>query len=262
MSISRSINPRREKEHVLWKITFKPWNLKRGGDKYLVQSKGRGSLGHGGNVERRINIWARSICMAGLCDRISWTLFTMLALVTVCLALTSLVYTATINDVRPLVVWHGLGDTYASPGMVQFESEVKKMHPGIFVHSVYIDQDEKADQRAGFVGVLFTKEETLLTKRPTSMEMSINSSLLSLSSLPRFQNLAEGLMPSVSLKVASSCAHMWSEITRRPCTTFLRSDHSIWASPTSHCVAPLTCCARSLAVPQRLEYIANGHSRI
>ncbi|KAG8213988.1 Alpha/Beta hydrolase protein [Butyriboletus roseoflavus] len=76
----------------------------------------------------------------------------MLLVVTVCLALTGLVYAAAINDVRPLVVWHGLGDTYASPGMVQFESEVKKMHPGIFVHSVYIDQDTKADQRAGFYG--------------------------------------------------------------------------------------------------------------
>ncbi|KAG9316676.1 Alpha/Beta hydrolase protein [Chiua virens] len=76
----------------------------------------------------------------------------MLALVSVCLALISLVYAAAINDIRPLVVWHGMGDSYASTGMVQFESEVKKMHPGIFVHSVYLDQDAKADQRAGFYG--------------------------------------------------------------------------------------------------------------
>ena len=185
----------------------------------------------------------------------------MLALVNVCLALTSLVYAAAINDVRPLVVWHGLGDTYASPGIVEFEGEVKKMHPGIFVHSVYIDQDPKADQRAGFVSVVLTKE-TLFTKGSSSMGVSINSSPLSLSSLARFQSLAEGLMPLVSLKVASSCAHMWSEITRPPCTTFLRSDHNIWASLTCHCAAPLTCCVRLLAVLQRPECIANGHSRI
>ena len=87
----------------------------------------------------------------------------MFPLVSVCLALTSLAYAAAIDDVRPLVVWHGLGDTYTSPGMVQFESEVKKMHPGIFVHSVYIDQDAKVDQRAGFVSALFTKG-TVFTK--------------------------------------------------------------------------------------------------
>ncbi|KAF8556342.1 palmitoyl-protein thioesterase [Imleria badia] len=79
-------------------------------------------------------------------------MLTRVGLVSVCLAVAVVVYAAAINDVRPLVVWHGLGDTYASPGMVEFQNEVKKMHPGIFVHSVHIDQDTKADQRAGFYG--------------------------------------------------------------------------------------------------------------
>lgn len=172
----------------------------------------------------------------------------MLALVSVCLALTGLVYPAAINDVRPLVVWHGLGDTYASPGMVEFENEVKKVHPGIFVHSVYIDQDEKADQRAAFVSDAFTKE-TLFTEGPPSMGMSISSLPLSLSSSPRSQSLAEGLMPSVSLKAANSCAHTWSEITHPLCTISLLSDRNTWASLICHCAVPLICCVRSLAVP-------------
>lgn len=178
-----------------------------------------------------------------------------------CLALIGLVYAAAINDVRPLVVWHGLGDTYASPGMVQFESKVKKMHPGIFVHFVYIDQDVKADQRAGFVSDVFIKE-TLFTEGPLSMGTSINSSPMLLSSLPRFQSLAEGLMPSVSLKAASSSAHMWSEIIHPLCTISLLSDRNTWASLTCHCAAPLICYVRSLAAPPRLGYIANGHRRI
>ncbi|KAH7888637.1 Alpha/Beta hydrolase protein [Phlebopus sp. FC_14] len=70
----------------------------------------------------------------------------------VCAALAGHGSAAAIQDVRPLVIWHGLGDTYASPGMVQFESEVKKMHPGIFVHSVYVDENLNADQHAGFYG--------------------------------------------------------------------------------------------------------------
>ncbi|KAF9227294.1 palmitoyl-protein thioesterase [Gyrodon lividus] len=69
-----------------------------------------------------------------------------------CVVVASYGYAAAIKDIRPLVIWHGLGDTYASPGMVQFQGEVKKMHPGIFVHSVFIDQDAQVDQRAGFYG--------------------------------------------------------------------------------------------------------------
>jgi hypothetical protein len=52
---------------------------------------------------------------------------------------------------RPLVLWHGLGDSYASPGMLEFANEIKDVHPGIFIHSIYIDKDIKEDQRAGWV---------------------------------------------------------------------------------------------------------------
>ena len=55
---------------------------------------------------------------------------------------------------RPLVIWHGLGDSYASPGMLEFMQLIKDMHPGIFVHSVYVDEDLEADQKAGFVSLL------------------------------------------------------------------------------------------------------------
>jgi len=67
--------------------------------------------------------------------------------------LVKLVSGAAVNDVRPLVIWHGLGDSYSSPGMARFEDEVKEMHRGIFVHSIFIDEDPKADQRATFVSI-------------------------------------------------------------------------------------------------------------
>ncbi|TFK25516.1 palmitoyl-protein thioesterase [Coprinopsis marcescibilis] len=53
---------------------------------------------------------------------------------------------------RPLVLWHGLGDSHSSPGMVEFAGLIKEVHPGIFIHSVYIDQEEDKDRRAGFYG--------------------------------------------------------------------------------------------------------------
>ncbi|KAF8972912.1 palmitoyl-protein thioesterase [Flammula alnicola] len=53
---------------------------------------------------------------------------------------------------RPLVLWHGLGDSHSSPGMLQFASRIKEMHPGIFVHSIYIEEDLGKDRQAGFYG--------------------------------------------------------------------------------------------------------------
>ncbi len=52
---------------------------------------------------------------------------------------------------RSLVLWHGLGDSYASPGMLEFAELIQDVHPGIFVHSVYIDQDLRRDREAGVV---------------------------------------------------------------------------------------------------------------
>ncbi|KAG2146416.1 palmitoyl-protein thioesterase [Suillus bovinus] len=66
--------------------------------------------------------------------------------------LVNLVSSAAVNDIRPLVIWHGMGDTYASPGMDRFQNEVKEMHPGIFIHSIFINEDPNLDQRAGFYG--------------------------------------------------------------------------------------------------------------
>ncbi|KAF8813660.1 alpha/beta-hydrolase [Phlegmacium glaucopus] len=53
---------------------------------------------------------------------------------------------------RPLVIWHGLGDSHSSPGMLHFKSMIQDIHPGIFVHSVYIDEDLDKDRDAGFYG--------------------------------------------------------------------------------------------------------------
>jgi palmitoyl-protein thioesterase len=52
---------------------------------------------------------------------------------------------------RPLVIWHGMGDSHASPGMLEFQEAIKEIHPDIFIHSVYIDEDLEADRKACFV---------------------------------------------------------------------------------------------------------------
>ncbi|KIY46181.1 alpha/beta-hydrolase [Fistulina hepatica ATCC 64428] len=78
----------------------------------------------------------------------------MLISLTVLFSLLALVFCLPAgSSPRPLVLWHGLaGDSYASSGMLEFASMIEDMHPSIFVHSVYLDEDLDKDQRAGFYG--------------------------------------------------------------------------------------------------------------
>ena len=36
-------------------------------------------------------------------------------------------------------------------GILKFQSAIEEMHPGIFIHSVYVDEDSKKDMHATFV---------------------------------------------------------------------------------------------------------------
>ncbi|BEI87849.1 uncharacterized protein CcaverHIS019_0105670 [Cutaneotrichosporon cavernicola] len=56
---------------------------------------------------------------------------------------------------RPLVIWHGLGDTAHSKGMNQFADFVRDEYPGIFVHSVVSPNggSPSDEQKAGWWGV-------------------------------------------------------------------------------------------------------------
>lgn len=64
---------------------------------------------------------------------------------------------------RPLVIWHGLGDSYASPGMLEFASMIQDLHPGIFIHSVYLEKDLDKDKQAGFVRMSCNRNTTVLS---------------------------------------------------------------------------------------------------
>jgi palmitoyl-protein thioesterase len=82
-----------------------------------------------------------------------------------------------VSKPRPLVIWHGLGasalslgilvrvlmsppsptgDSYDSPGILKFQSAIEEMHRGIFIHSVYVDPDSKKDLQATFVRSEYT----------------------------------------------------------------------------------------------------------
>ncbi|KAF5389369.1 hypothetical protein D9757_004374 [Collybiopsis confluens] len=77
------------------------------------------------------------------------------------LVLAALLVLAHGQSIRPLVLWHGLGDSYSSPGMLQFTAMIKDVHPSIFIHSVYIDPDDSKDRQAGFYGNVNAQVESV-----------------------------------------------------------------------------------------------------
>lgn len=58
------------------------------------------------------------------------------------------------NDGTPLpvVIWHGLGDTYAADGIQQVGQLIEAVNPGTFVYLIRIDDSAETDRRATFYG--------------------------------------------------------------------------------------------------------------
>ncbi|KAL1856429.1 hypothetical protein VTK73DRAFT_8279 [Phialemonium thermophilum] len=52
----------------------------------------------------------------------------------------------------PLVIWHGLGDNYANPGLQQVGELADAIHPGTFVYIIRLDEDASRDRTATFLG--------------------------------------------------------------------------------------------------------------
>ncbi|GAB1319703.1 hypothetical protein MFIFM68171_09913 [Madurella fahalii] len=54
----------------------------------------------------------------------------------------------------PLVIWHGLGDTYNSEGMRDVAALADKINPGTLVYAIRIDENAGRDRYNSFVGNL------------------------------------------------------------------------------------------------------------
>jgi len=54
----------------------------------------------------------------------------------------------------PLVIWHGLGDNYAADGITSVGELAQKVHPGILVYNIRLDDDPSNDRSASFLGNL------------------------------------------------------------------------------------------------------------
>ncbi|ODA81074.1 hypothetical protein RJ55_04036 [Drechmeria coniospora] len=62
----------------------------------------------------------------------------------------------------PLVIWHGLGDTFNSEGMQQVAALAESIHPGTFVYTISLaEQDPNADRSATFMGNVTAQLESV-----------------------------------------------------------------------------------------------------
>ncbi|KAL2177748.1 Alpha/Beta hydrolase protein [Thermothelomyces heterothallicus CBS 202.75] len=54
----------------------------------------------------------------------------------------------------PLVIWHGLGDTYESEGMRRVAEIAEEVNPGTLVYPIRVEENPSRDRYASFVGNL------------------------------------------------------------------------------------------------------------
>lgn len=63
----------------------------------------------------------------------------------------------------PLVIWHGLGDTYDADGLKSVADLAEKTNPGTFVYNVRVSNSSSLDRRATFFGNVTEQLEAVCT---------------------------------------------------------------------------------------------------
>ncbi|BCR84662.1 palmitoyl-protein thioesterase family protein [Aspergillus chevalieri] len=52
----------------------------------------------------------------------------------------------------PLVIWHGLGDSYQSSGLSEIASLAASTNPGTYIHIIHLSDSSTGDRQASFLG--------------------------------------------------------------------------------------------------------------
>lgn len=55
------------------------------------------------------------------------------------------------TEVRPVIVWHGLGDSYNSDSMNRVFDIFREVHPDMYIYSVYLNEDNSKDQEMSLI---------------------------------------------------------------------------------------------------------------
>jgi palmitoyl-protein thioesterase len=57
----------------------------------------------------------------------------------------------------PVLLWHGMGDSYNSEAMLWAADQLKKGQPDLDIYSIYIDKDSAKDKKASILGDVMTQ---------------------------------------------------------------------------------------------------------
>lgn len=52
----------------------------------------------------------------------------------------------------PLIIWHGLGDSYQADGLREVAQLAEEVNPGTYVHIIHLDDSDNGDRQATFLG--------------------------------------------------------------------------------------------------------------
>ena len=58
------------------------------------------------------------------------------------------------SNYRPVVIWHGMGDSYDSASMERAMSSIEEVHEGIQVYAIRLSDDGSEDQKKTLFGVV------------------------------------------------------------------------------------------------------------
>ena len=93
-------------------------------------------------------------------------------------------------QLRPLVIWHGLFDSYNSIYMHSLEQRLQKTYPGIFIYFARVSNNSVIDQRATYVSpVLSPLAASLITVvKFGNLDDEIEAAANDLRSVPQLQD--------------------------------------------------------------------------
>lgn len=77
---------------------------------------------------------------------------------------------------KPIVFWHGMGDSYNSTGLQQVQQLIHEFIPNVPIHSIYMDLDDDKDQQKSLLGNANEQVDIACEQVKQFLEQSVGSS--------------------------------------------------------------------------------------
>lgn len=74
------------------------------------------------------------------------------------------------EEITPILLWHGMGDSYESTGMKRLITILQESYPDLPIHSIALDESNAKDQQRGIVGDAMSDVQTVCETLKNSTE--------------------------------------------------------------------------------------------